>query len=133
MTSVSDWQNGQVLARHIYIKRIDTGGSLSAPNIDTFQYLAKSAVALLSDADSNGVVDEVELGDLSSADDIINHVDEVAMIDSVVITLHMVATGTQGMIMRQSLSTQITPRSMQLYRINGIVGLADATDPTQID
>ena len=90
-------------------------------------------MALLSDADSNGVVDEVELGDLSSADDIINHVNEVAMIDSVVITLHMVATGTQGMIMRQSLSTQITPRSMQLYRINGIVGLTDATDPTQID
>ena len=133
VTTVSDWQNGQVMARHIYIKRIAPGGALSGPNIDTFRYLAKSAVALLSDINSDGVVDEVELGDLSSADDIINHVDEIAMIDSVSINLHMVTTGTQGMIMKQDIKTQITPRSMQLFRINGVVGLADATDSTQLD
>ncbi len=133
VSTASLWQAGQVLARNLYVKLDDINGDLSADNIDTFRYLAKGATALLSDSNDDGVLSEVELGDLVTANAIIDDAVEVAVIDSVAITLHVVGTGARGSILTHDLSTQITPRAIELFRVNGIVGLADASDATQID
>lgn len=73
------------------------------------------------------------MGDLATANAIIDDAVEVGVIDSVGITIHVVGTGARGAILTHDLSTQITPRAIELFRINGIVGLADASDATQID
>ncbi len=133
VSTVSLWQGGRMLARNLYVKLYDPNGSLSAENIDTFSYLAKGTTALLSDSNDDGILSEVELGNLVTANAIIDDAVEVGVIDSVAITIHIVGTGARGSILTHDLSTQITPRAIELFRINGIVGLADASDATQID
>lgn len=133
VSTVSLWQGGRMLARNLYVKLYDPNGSLSAENIDTFSYLAKGTTALLSDSNDDGILSEVELGNLVTATAIIDDAVEVGVIDSVAITIHIVGTGARGSILTHDLSTQITPRAIELFRINGIVGLADASDATQID
>jgi hypothetical protein len=133
VSTVALWQGGRMLARNLYVKLYDPNGTLSAENIDTFSYLAKGTTALLSDSNDDGVLSEVELGNLVTATAIIDDAVEVGVIDSVAITIHIVGTGARGSILTHDLSTQITPRAIELFRINGIVGLADASDATQID
>ena len=133
VSTVSLWQGGQMLARNLYVKLGDPNGTLSAENIDTFTYFAKGVTALLSDSNADGVLSEVELGNLVTATAIIDDAVEVGVIDSVGITIRVVGTGARGTILTHNLSTQITPRAIELFRINGIIGLADASDATQMD
>jgi hypothetical protein len=133
VTTASLWQAGTVLARNLFVVLDLPTDDLDAEKIDTFQYEAKSAVALLSDTNADGVLDETELGNIRTANALVDHPDEIALIDSVGISLHVVATGARNTVMTLNLNSQITPRAIELFRINGIVGLTDATDAGQID
>jgi hypothetical protein len=133
VTTASLWQAGTVLARNLFLVLDLPTDDPDAEKIDTFQYKAKSAVALLSDTNADGVLDETELGNVRTANALVDHPDEIALIDSVGISLHVVATGARNTVMTLNLNSQITPRAIELFRINGIVGLTDATDAGQID
>ncbi|MEE8349055.1 MAG: type II secretion system protein [Acidobacteriota bacterium] len=133
VTTASLWLGGTVLARNLFVKLVTPTDALVAEKIDTFQYEAKSAIALLSDGNADGVLTEVELGSVKTANGIIDQQEEVALIDSVNVTLHVVSRGVRGTLMVLEVNTQITPRAIELFRVNGIVGLTDATDATQID
>lgn len=131
------WQAGRVVARNLYVRPLNPANPLTASNIDTFRFMAKSPTALLSDTNGDGVLDETELGNLESADGVINTAGEVARVDALILTLHIADplfyAGHRNVV-RGDLSTEIiTPRALALYRRNGIVGLADATDPKNIN
>ncbi len=131
------WQAGRVLARNLYVRRLNPAGPPVGSNVDAIQFMAKNPTALLSDANGDGVLDENELGNVESADSIINTAAEVARVDAVIVTLHIadrLSYGGHRNLVRADLSTEIvSPRSLALYRRNGIVGLADPTDPKNIN
>ena len=122
-----------MLSRNLFVKLNVSTDPLDAEKIDTFQYEAKSAIALLDDGNADGVLDESELGSVASANGMVDHPTEIALIDSVDVTLHVVTRGAAGTILTLTVNSQITPRAIELFRVNGIVGLADATDASQID
>ena len=130
------WRTGFVLARNLYVRRLAPAGALVASNIDTFQFVAKSPTALASDANGDGVLDETELGNLTSADGVINALLEVSTVDAVLVNLHiadLARFGNRRSLVRQDVSTSIAPRSLVFYRRNGVVNYADATDPRHIN
>ncbi len=135
VSTASLWLNGQVLATNLYIRRLDAMGPLSAYNIDTFQFSAHNPIAMLYDTaayggDQDTIVEEDELGNMKSADGIINDPSEVSAIDSITITLHIAEishTGKRSIVLSDISSDLITPRLLQLIRQNGIVGLPDPT------
>ena len=137
VTNPALWEAGRVLARNLYVRRLNPANPLAASNIDTFQFMAKSPTALLSDTNGDGILDERELGSLESADNVINTAGEVARVDALILTLHIADPlfyGGHRNVVREDLSTEIiTPRALALYRRNGIVGLADPTDPKNIN
>lgn len=134
VSTPSLWRAGKVLSRNLFVKLDNPSDALVAAKIDTFRYQAKSAIALLSDGNADGVLDEAELGNIFSANGVVDHANEIALIDSVNVTLHVVTVGARGSILTLDVNTQITPRAIELFRINGIIGLADATDgSSQID
>ena len=65
------WRDRLVLARDLYIRRINPAGPLSGYNIDTFRFTGNNPNALLMDApaaggNGNGVADETEIGNANS-------------------------------------------------------------------
>ncbi len=137
VTDLSKWKAGLILVRDLYLKKIDPDGDLTGPNIDTIQYRARNSDAIVADANSDGVVDGNELGNISSKDGIINAAIEVASIDSIRFRLH-VAQVTEGLqdqkrVLTRNLTTEVAPRPLMLLRRNGIVGSLDATSALNID
>ena len=136
-SDLSRWKAGLILVRDLYLKKIDPEGELTGPNIDTIQYRARNSDAIVSDANSNGSVEEHELGSISSKDGIINSAVEVASIDTIRFKLHVaqVTEGLQGkkMVMTRDLTTEVAPRPLLLLRRNGIVGSLDAKSVLNID
>ena len=144
VSNVALWRAGQVLATNVYIQRIVPAGPLSGSNILAFQFSAHNPTAMLFDAvaapflgNGNNVVDENELGNMTSADGIINAVNEVASIDSITITLNIVEVAREGLGQTVVLSGDIssdlvTPRTLALIRRNGIIGLPDPTQAFNI-
>lgn len=130
------WRQGQALTTNVYIRRLNPAGALTGPNIDTFEFSAHNPLAMLYDlaangGNGNGIVDEAEIGRMSSNDGIINVDNEVASIDSITIQLHIAELATVGNGRRfvggDISSDLITPRPLQLMRQNGIVGIPDPT------
>ena len=133
VSTASLWQAGEVMARNLFVRLDSPSDDLVAEKMDLFRFEAKSATALLSDSNNDGVLSETELGNVTSSNAMVDAMEEIALIDSVNVTLHVATTGAQGSVVTMDLNTQITPRAIELFRINGIVGLADATDAGQID
>lgn len=131
------WKSALVLAHNVYIRRLNPAGPLQASNIDTFQFMAKSPSALLSDTNGDGVLDETEIGSLVTKDKTINDLQEIAAIDAVILSLHSVdlaQTLPRKVVVQENISSHIiTPRAFALYRRNGIVGFADPADPKHIN
>jgi hypothetical protein len=136
VTNVTLWRQSRVLTTNVYISRIDPAGPLSGDNIDTFEFSAHNPLAMLYDTAAlggnvNSIVDEPELGRMATADGIINTDNEVASIDSITITLHVVEVtrfGNDWRVVRGDISSDlITPRALQLMKSNGIVGIPDPT------
>ena len=136
-SDLSRWKAGLILVRDLYPKKIDPEGELTGANIDTIQYRARNSDAMASDTDSNGLVEEHELGSIASKDGIINSAVEVASIDTIRFRLH-VAQVTEGLqaqktVLTRDLSTEVAPRPLMLLRRNGIVGSLDAKSVLHID
>jgi hypothetical protein len=137
VSTVSRWKQARVLATNCYVRKLVASGTLTGPNISTFQFSAHNPLAMLFDtaayggnADDN--VSESELGNMISADGIINSANEVASIDSITITLNVVEQTHEGsgrtIVLSGDISSDlITPRSLTLLKRNGIVSLPDPT------
>ena len=136
-TNPALWSSGAVLARNVYARRLNPAGPLVASNMDTFQFFAKSPAALLADTNGNKVLDESEIGNLVTADNVINQPGEVVMIDAVTLSIAAAEVAWRGGrpgLVQEVLSTHnITPRALALFRRNGIVGLVDPTIPANIN
>lgn len=142
VSNVTLWRKGRILTTNIYIRRLDPAGPLSGNNIDTFQYSAHNPVAMWYDTAAFGgngddTVQENELGNMTSVDGIINAANEVASIDSITITLRVAQVAEIGTSRKLVLSGDIssdliTPRTLQLMRLNGIVGVPDPAQPVNI-
>jgi len=136
------WLNGQILAADIYIRRLVPTGPLSGTNIRTFQFSAHNPLAMAYDTadfggNGDGDVAENELGNVTTADGIINAANEVAAIDSTIVTLNVVQVARQGRGRTAVLSGDITsglftPRTLLLIRRNGMIGLPDPTKSVNI-
>ena len=136
VTDAALWRAGRVLSRNLYHRLLDPAGPLAGYNTDTFQFAAKSPSALLSDTNGDGVLDETEMGNIATADGIINAATEVSTLDEVEVTLHYadrVRFGGGTSLVREDLSYGIRPRAIALYRRNRIIGLVDVTDPKHIN
>jgi len=129
VSTTSRWLQGIVLARDLYIRKIDSTGPLAGYNIDLFRF---SGIGPTS-----GRLSENEIGNWNG-DGIINTAAEVAATDGIVITLHVAVTvqlptGSKSVVTRDISSDLINPRMLWLYRQNGIVGLPDPTNPVNIN
>jgi type II secretory pathway pseudopilin PulG len=138
VTDPNLWRQGLVLATNLYIRRIDPAGPLTGNNIATFEFSAHNPLAMLYDTaayggNGNGIVDEPELGRMTTADDEINAANEVASIDSITITLHVAEIANRRLVSGDISSDLITPRPLQLMKSNGMVGIPDPTRAANIN
>jgi type II secretory pathway pseudopilin PulG len=136
------WRQGRILTTDVYIRRLDPTKALTGPNIVTFQFSAHNPVAMLYDAgfggDGNDVVSETELGNMTTANGIIDAANEVASIDSITISLNVVELANDGLGKKIVLSGDIssdliTPRTLALSRRNGIVGIPNPAEAAHIN
>jgi hypothetical protein len=131
------WRAGSILATNVFTVRRAAAGGQTASNIRTFQFSANNPLAQAYDTaawggNANGLVEESEIGNIQTADGIINTATEVASIDSISVTLNLARIARQGSG-RTSVeisaidSDRITPRTLMLIKRNGLVGLPDPT------
>lgn len=127
------WRAGDVLATNAYVVRRVASGPLTGSNIRAFQYSASNSLSQVYDTaasggNDNGLVEEPEIGNMGTADGVINTATEVASIDSIAISLPFVQVARQGGA-RTTLefatidSDRISPRLLVLIKRNGMVGL----------
>jgi hypothetical protein len=91
---------------------------------------------MAADKDGDGIVEEDEIGSLDSGGGKIDTETEMAAIDGVIITLHVAAIRKpqrDNVQIVDDVKSQIVPRAIGLFRQNGIIGLADPTDDTNIN
>jgi type II secretory pathway pseudopilin PulG len=142
VSNVNLWRQGQTVATNVIIRKIVPAGLLSGSNVRTFQFSAHNPTAMLYDTvayggNANDIVDENELGNMTTVDGTINDRNEVASVDSITITLNVVEVAREGLALNLVLSGDIssdliTPRTLSLIRRNGIVGLPDPTQAFNI-
>jgi prepilin-type N-terminal cleavage/methylation domain-containing protein len=141
VTNVSYWKKGRVLARDVYPGRITPSSPLAAYNLDTFQFFSEFGSTIDNyDTTHAGIVSEVQLGNVTTADGIIDNPAEIALIDSVKLTLHIAEVAQAGLgplsqtlVKSDITSDVITPRALMLYERNGVGNYQDPTATVNID
>ena len=137
------WRNGRTLTSNVIVRRLVPANPITGPNSTIFRFSAHNPAAMLQDlaafgGNANDIVDENELGNMVSADGIINATNEVASIDSITITLNVVDVTNEGLgrevVVSGDISSDlVTPRPIVLIRRNGIVGSLDPTLGTNVN
>ena len=131
------WLGGRKLATGAFIRKVVLSGGLTGANIRSFRFSAFHPFGMAYDraewgGNVNGTADENELGNIVTADGIINTAVEVAAIDSITLSLMVAQVARQG-LGRTTVEIGdigfdlISPRTLELIKENGLTGLPDPT------
>jgi hypothetical protein len=134
VTNTALWRSGATLASNVVPAKQSSGSGSTGANFDTMQYSATGYVTGIYDSNADGILDETEIGNAESANGLIDTANEIRLINTITITVHVIRYDTvQKQLLRSDQTARLAPRVFYLMRTNNAIYQADPTNAAHIN